>query len=64
MDESMSKQLLHSSTYIIWYSEGDELPYWISCKDGYEIDSFNTAEQCYDAFEMMERKIKKDLKNT
>ncbi len=31
--------------YLIWFSDGDEHPYWVSDKEGYELIAFKTLKQ-------------------
>jgi hypothetical protein len=38
----MSEVIEESKNFIIWYSEGDYLPYWVSGLDGTEIEAFQT----------------------
>jgi hypothetical protein len=35
----------NDGTFTIWYSKGDEHPYWVSDLDGTEIISFETYEE-------------------
>ena len=48
----MSKQLRQIGQYILWYSYGDNLPYWISDSEGDELFNFKTL---VDATEEMQR---------
>ena len=44
-DKYVSKIIGEMGDFTLWYSEGDELPYWYSDFEGTEIDSFKTERE-------------------
>jgi hypothetical protein len=45
MSNIMSKIVDEGRDFIIWYSEGDYVPYWVSDWNGTEIISFHTLNE-------------------
>lgn len=43
-----SMQIWSGQGFVVWFSEGDHAPYWVSDSQGYELEAFETEQEAID----------------